>query len=713
MALLGQIARKGRHVLTLVAVMLTTAATTPAPPGADQMARVVTIHRDAYGVPHIEGPTDSSVVFGLAYAQAEDNFPHLEDNFIRALGRGGEVHGEAALLDDQMVAALEIPRLAQDEYRSAPRQMRALFDAYADGLNYYLVRHPEERRALLDHFEPWFPLALLRYKYYLKEFIEYAGLDPEHFRPVSTPRPPERPQGSNAWAVAPSRSTSGAAMLFINPHVGFYGPAQYYEAHLHSGEGWNFSGVGRYGFPFPYMGHSDVLGWGHTDNYADIGDLYVEHFDNAAQPMAYRYGRGWRTAWETAHDIRVRVGETVETRRFNVRRTHHGPIVAQSAEGPLAIRLSRLREGGWFQQWYEMSKASDFTHFRRALDRGAIAYMNIVYADRAGNIFYAYNGAVPRRRAGFNYLRPVDGADPRVEWMGYHRFSEMPQVLNPPAGFVQNTNSSPFFTTTIGNPRPEDFPSYMIGPEEFNPRARASRAILEGEQRFSFEDWTRSATDTHVYEADRLIPELRAGFARFASTHPESAARVEPVLAAIEAWDRRGAADSVAMTVFVRWHQLMRAAQMPESAMQRLGLLDTTRATLVLEHGDWRTPWGAVNLLQRRHWNGAEAFDDGAPSLPVLGGPGPIGIIFNFYTSTPNARGRAYGRSGNSYVSVVEFGQHRTQARSIVYFGQSGRPTSPHYFDQAPLYARGDFKPAWTSRADLAEHTSRSYHPGD
>lgn len=689
------------------------AAPAVARPTAEELAAAVTITRDGFGVPHIEGPTDASVVFGLGYAQAEDNLPHLVDNFTRAIGRAALVHGREAVMDDQMTAALGIVPLARAEYaRSTPR-MRALYDAYVAGLNFYVSRHPGESISPLRQFEPWHPLALLRYKYYLKEFVGYAGLDEQNYRPVFNPSPPESPQGSNAWAIAPARSTSGAAMLLINPHVGFLGPAQYYESHLVSGEGWNFSGVGRYGFPFPYMGHSEILGWAHTDNYPDIGDLYVEHFDDPARPLAYRYGRGWRMARQTSHDIEVRDGNRITTESYVVRRTHHGPIVSDSEGRPLSIRLARLEEGGWFDQWYDMSKARNFAQFRRALDRGAIAYMNIVYADRAGNIFYAYNGAVPRRRPGFDFLRPVDGADPNTEWRGYHRFRDLPQVLNPADGFVQNTNSSPFFTTASENPIESRFPAYMIGPEIFNPRARVSRSILEGKRLFSFDDWTQAATDTRVWEAQRLIPELRAAFPAFANAQPEAASRVAPVLGTLEAWDQRGALDSIGMTIFVRWFLRMRAEGMPADAARRLTLLDQTRADLERDFGDWRVAWGEVNRLQRRHWSGSEAFDDGAPSLAVRGGPGWIGIVFNFYTAPPTARGRAYGRMGNSYVSVVEFGPTQTRARSIVYFGQSGRPNSPHYFDQAPLYARGEFKPAPTTREEIAAAAAQTYHPGE
>ncbi|HEY9420231.1 MAG TPA: penicillin acylase family protein, partial [Thermoanaerobaculia bacterium] len=474
------------------------------------MARSVTIYRDTYGVPHVFGRTDASVVFGLAYAQAEDNFAHLEDNFIRSLGRGAEVHGEEALAEARLARALEIPRLSREEYERAPARMRALYDAYAAGLHHYLERHPEVKPALLTRFEPWYPLALMRFKYYQGEFLGYAGLDPASLRPGGEEGPAERPHGSNAWAVAPGRSASGHALLFINPHVSFFGPGQYYEAHLHSDEGWSFSGVGRFGLPFPYMGHNGVLGWAHTDNYADIGDLYAETFDDPANPLAYRYGGGHRTAAEWTEEVRVKTAAGLETRRFTFRRTHHGPIVSEHEGKPVAVRMAKLEEGGWLDQWYEMSRARSLAEFKTALGRVDVPYMNITYADRDGNIFYVYNSAVPRRTGSFDWSRPVDGSDPRTEWQGFHSFDELPQVTNPASGFVQNCNSTPFATTSSGNPDPADFPAYMVGTEPDNPRARVSRLILTEREKFTFEEWARAATDTRSLEAGANIPELVA-----------------------------------------------------------------------------------------------------------------------------------------------------------------------------------------------------------
>src|SRR6185295_535819 len=526
------------RVLFFLACALALAWRSTAEDREEPFGRGVTIYRDTFGVPHVYGPTDASVTFGLAYAQAEDNFPHVEDNFLRALGRAAEVHGEESLPDDQLARALEIPRLAREEYERAAPSMRALYDAYAAGLNHYLARHPETRPGLLPRMEPWYPLALLRFKYYVGEFVGYAGLAPKDLRVVVNEPSAERPQGSNAWAVAPGKSGTGHAMLLINPHISFFGPAQYYEAHVHSDEGWNFSGVGRYGLPFPYMGHNEALGWTHTDDYPDIGDLYVETFDDPANPLAYRYGDGHRTAVRWTEEIRVRTAKGLEARSFTFRKTHHGPIVSEHEGRPVAIRLAKLEEGGWLDQWYEMTKARSLAELKAALRRGAIPYMNITYADRDGNIFYVYNGAVPRRSPKFDWRKPVDGSDPQTEWQGYHAFEELPQLTNPPSGFVQNCNSTPFATTSSGNPDPAGFPAYMIGPETDNPRARVSKRILTSQERFTFEEWARAALDTRVLEAETEIPELAAEWERLRQADSPRAESLAPLIAELRAWDR-------------------------------------------------------------------------------------------------------------------------------------------------------------------------------
>jgi penicillin amidase len=680
----------------------------------EALARSVTIYRDVYGVPHIYGPSDESVVFGTAYAQAEDNFWQVEDNFIRSLGRASEIYGEERLLDDYLARALEIPERSRREYERALPRLRALYDAYAAGFNYYLSNHPQTELQLLERIEPWHTLALIRFKYHHNEYIGYAGLRRRGTELLLEQMKGERPTGSNQWAIGPGRSASGHAMLLINPHVSFFGLSQYTEVHLHSEEGLVFSGLSRFGFMLPYMGHNERLGWAYTDNYSDIGDVYVEHFDDPGRPLHYRYGDGHREATQWQESIGVRTAAGVESRTFTLRKTHHGPIVAADPAGrPLAVRLAKLDEGGWFEQWYEMARARSLEEFRAALRRLAVPYMNTLYADRDGNIYYVYNAAVPRRAPEFDWQRPVDGADPRTEWDGYHALDELPQVLNPAAGYLENCNSSPFHVTAGLELERRDYPPYMIGPETDNPRSRASRRVLESRESISFDEFASAVWDRRLSAAETMVPALVGEWEQLRSEDAALAAKLEEPVRLLDGWDYVSTVDSRATTLFVLWAERLTRSPAAERARDRAGVraLEAVVDSLQAAWGSWRVAWGELNRMQRPDASGARPFDDALPSLPVAGAPGWLGSVFTFSASVPEGQRRRYGVHGNSFVKVVEFGP-QARARSILTFGQSGDPESPHYFDQAPLYSRMQFKPAWFTRQEVEANAERVYRPG-
>jgi len=680
---------------------------------SEQMAKSVTIYRDTYGIPHVFGPTDASVVFGFAYAQAEDHFWRVEDNFILALGRAAAIYGESRFDSDRLNRALEIPRLAQAEYQRLNSRLRALCDGFADGLNYFLATHPNVHPRLLTRIEPWYPLAFIRYTYYQNGFARDNALgESRDLQTARTKRDLQDNVGSNGWVIGPSRSASGHPLLLINPHLPYFGPGQVYEGHLHSDEGWNFTGYTRFGFPFPYVGHNESLGWVSTDNAADMSDVYVETFDDPQQPLAYRYGQSHRMATEWREEILVNSATGVHSRSVTFRKTHHGPIVRIRDGKPLTLRLAQINGDGWLGEWYAMTKARTLAGFKRALAPQAMLFGNVMYGDRDGNIFYLYNGGQPRRSDAFDWSKPVDGSDPETDWKGYHTMDDLPQLTNPSTDWMQNCNSSPFLLTSSGNPDPTKFPHYMVR-EGDNPRGRVSRQILESKAIFTFDEWARAAFDTHIIEADTLVPALLEDLIALSSSDAARAQRFAPVAEMLRNWDHRSSVASVPTTIFDRWLSQMdafRHTQMTDST-RRVRALESTLDELEKDYGTWCVPYGDLIRLQRRDERSDAPFSDDKPSLPIPGIQGAAGAVFTVKSTPAKDQKRTYGVAGGTYVSVVEFAPV-VKARAVYVFGTSGDPASPHYFDQAPIFARGEFRPAWFTLQEIKANLERAYHPG-
>ena len=694
--------------LLLLTVLVT--SVDAADPRVERLARSVTIYRDTYGVPHVYGPTDASCVFGYAYAQAEDNFRQVEDNYIQAIGRAAEVNGEEAVAADVLNRTLEITRLSTTEYKNANSHTRELCDAFVDGLNYFVERNPQVKPKLITHFEAWQTIAVMRFEVYQFFVYETQNLHLEETQTAARRVVNENSPGSNTWAIGPRKSVSGSAMLFINPHVFFFGPTQFYEGHLHSDEGWNISGASFLGMPFPVIGHNEYLGWTHTVNYPGISDVYVEKFDDPKDPLAYAYNGSHRRATEWTENIKIKKDTGIESKSVTLRKTHHGPIVSNKGTQAFALRLAKLDEGGLIDEWYAMSKAHSLTEFKAAMSRLAIPMFNTMYADREGKIYYVYNGAVPRRSTKVDWTKPLDGSSPESEWQGYHKFEELPQLTDPPAGFLQNCNSTPFLTTTDGNPVKTDYPAYM-GSEPDTPRARISRRILSSKDKFSFDEWARAAFDTTVMEAETLVPALVDEWEKLKQADAARAEKLSAAVAELRSWNRVSTVNSKAMTLFALSFE--RASQTQDKApWPIIRALEATIARLEKDWGTWQVPWGEINRLQRVDTSGLESFSDARPSVPVPGAAGPLGIVFTFYSRPEKGQKRRYGELGDTYVSVIEFGRE-PQARSLLVFGESADPNSPHYFDQTRLYTAGEMKPSWFTLAEIKKHTERSYHPGE
>ncbi len=695
------------------------------------LASQVTIYRDNFGTPHIDGKDDVATVFGFAYAQAEDYFWQIEDTYILGLGRYSEVHGNAGLNSDMLNRAFEIVSTSKRDFPTLEPHIQDICTAFAEGLNYYLATHPEVKPRLINHFEPWMVVSYGR-QLILEMGFRYTRLGGD-IMPGSPAKTYAEQVGSNAWAVSGERTASGNPMLFINPHQPWFGFGQFYEAHLRSGEGWNFTGATFFGGPLPALGHNGYCGWAFTVNEPDIADAWVETFDDPDNPLNYRYGDGYREAVVWEDSIKIKTNDGMETKTFSFRKTHHGPIVRKKDDTHfVTAMIGKLYDGMLLRQMYELLRAKNLDDFKAGMAMLNFQFMNTVYADRDGNIMYLYNGTIPRRDPGFNWSKPVDGSNPKTEWNGYHPIDELPQVLNPHSGFVQSCNSSPFTTTDVGNPLIKDYPGYMVEEDKHDDKRRAKmcRMLLRGMEDVTLEQMEQYAYDTTLYWPLTELPRYERAFEKLKETDPRLAKRVAPYIEHLLDWDCRGTLESTQTTLCTAWYEELYGFGYPvetlkpqyvDSMEARFKALLRAATKLNGLFGDWKVPYGEINVIQR-HSDVADMvkipFSDDEPSIPCAGVPGPLGVVFTqYYTPSINIpfvreTKKHYGVVGLTYMAVFEFGDKVTGG-STLNFGSSSDPESPHYVDQSMLVSQKKLKPSIFYWDDVEAAAEVVYHPGE
>jgi acyl-homoserine-lactone acylase len=688
----------------------------------------ITIIRDTWGIPHIYGKSDADAVFGMIYAQAEDDFPRIEANYLAALGMLAQVEGEAAIYRDLRARLFIRPDELRRLYAESPAWLVELMDAWADGLNFYLHTHPSVQPKLLERFEPWMALAFSEGS--IGGDIERVELDALEQFYGRTPKPPEpapegddEPGGSNGFAIAPSKSATGNALLLINPHTSFFFRA---ELQVVSEQGLDAYGAATWGQFFVYQGFNEDAGWMHTSSGADTIDWYLETIVEHDGRLHARRGDELEPLVVSTVTIPYLTGGSQAEREFTVYHSQHGPIIREQAGKWVAIRLMQ-RPVDALTQSFLRTKARNHDQFRATMQLRTNSSNNTVFADSSGNIAYYHGNFMPRRDPSFDWSEPVDGSNPATDWQGLHELDELIVVLNPSNGWLQNTNNWPFTVAGPESPNAAEYPTYMA-PERENSRGLHALKVLQAAPPLTIDTLIDAAYDPYLMAFESLLPalfEAHDALPRHRPLRPELAEPIE----LLRGWDLRNGVDSTATSVAIDWAEQLRAevatatgidageidvATMIERSTpaSRLDALRRAVARLQTDFGDWRTPWGEINRYQRRDGQIVQPFSDEAPSRPVPFASGRWGALASFGAATKPGTKRMYGTSGNSFVAVVEFGE-RVRAKAITVGGQSGDPGSPHFGDQVQRYLDGDLRDVWFYREDVEAHAERSYHPGE
>ena len=696
----------------------------------NKTARRVTILRDKWGIPHVFGKSDADAVFGLLYAQAEDDFNRVELNYINAMGRLAEVEGEAAIYRDLRMKLFITPEAMKANYAASPMWLKKLMIGFADGLNYYLHTHPEVKPKLITHFEPW--MALTFSEGSIGGDIESINLQQlesmygqrSHVVVADAGSPFDaEPGGSNGFAIAPALSASGHALLLINPHTSFYFRA---EAHMVSEQGLNAYGAVTWGQFFVYQGFNERAGWMHTSGGGDVIDEYLETVSEKDGQFFYQYGGGERAVKAMTIALPYKSAGGMASKSVTAYFTHHGPIVREAGGKWVAVKLMQEPMKALMQS-YSRTKAHSYAQFYKSMELRANSSNNTVYADADGNIAYFHGNFIPVRDTRFDWRHPVDGSNPATEWKGLHEVMDTITLLNPANGWIQNTNNWPFSAAGAHSPKQRDYAHYMwVNPE--NARDLHALKVLEGQRSMTLDSLIGVAYDSYLTGFDPLLAQLMKAFDEAFAGEP---LRVElaPQIALLRDGDRRFSLTSVATSLAVYWAQDLaehaaasaRTLGVPVlefistgtgvTAQERLQALARASAKLERDFGNWQTPWGEINRFQRLSGAVQQTYDDNLPSLPVPFASANWGSLAAFGMVSPQKTRRIYGERGNSFVAVVEFGP-RLRAKSVLAGGQSGDPASPHFSDQAEMYSRGQFKDVLFYKADIMQHLERKYHPG-
>lgn len=692
----------------------------------EAQAQNVTIQRDNWGVPHIYGKTDADAVFGVMYAQAEDDFNRVEVNYLNAMGLLAQAEGESEIYRDLRMRLFiqedEMKRL----YAEAPDWLKELMVAYADGLNYFLHKNPQIQPKVIKRFEPWMALSFSEGSIGgdiervsitdLEKF--YGGTDTMASADVNQDRVDWEPRGSNGMAIAPEKTKNGKALLYINPHTTHYFRE---EAHMVSEEGLNAYGALTWGQFFIYQGFNEYNGWMHTSTRSDVIDEALETIIDKDGKLFYKYGDEEREVTVSTETIEYKTDSGMASRDFTIYHTHRGPIVREQDGKWVSTQLMNIPLTA-LNQSYKRSKTKSYDEFYEMMRLKSNSSNNTVYADKDGNIAYFHGNFHPIRDTQFDYNHPVDGSNPATDWQGLHPVEEAINSLNPGSGWLYNTNNWPFsLAGPDHSPKKEDYPSYMSVNFE-NPRGEHALGLYPGINDFTVESLIEAGYDGLLPSFHRFVPVLKAAYD---ANLDESLKEAVDMLVA---WDKRASMSSVETSLAHHWGNelwklLPRGRDVDPydnyeyiekmvSADQYLSTLKDAIAKMEEDFGSWKVAWGDMNRFQRNDSSIRQTFDDTKPSYPVKLASGRWGALASVGTRKFDSTKNWYVTSGNSFIASVEFGD-KVRAKALVAGGLNSDPNSPHFFDQGEMYGKGEFRDVHYYKEDVDANTERTYHPGE
>jgi acyl-homoserine-lactone acylase len=699
----------------------------------------VTIIRDDWGIAHIHGKTDADAVFGAEYAQAEDDFNRVETNYINAMGRLAETEGESKIYLDLRMKLFIDPVALKRQYAESPAWLKVLMDSFADGLNYYLYKHPEVKPRVIRHFEPWMALSFTEgsiggdiERVNLKQLEDFYSKAPTVQASVRTAPliqtayvhdsdPPE-PTGSNGMAIAPSNTADHHALLLINPHTSFFFRS---ELQMASDQGLDAYGAVTWGQFFIYQGFNETAGWMHTSSGVDAVDEYLETIAKWDNRFFYKYGDEERPLVSKEITVPYKTADGMAEKKFTVYYSHHGPIIREQNGKWVSIELMQEPIKALTQSFFR-TKAKNYKSFRHTMELKANSSNNTIFADAEGNIAYFHGNFIPRRDPSFDFTKPVDGSNPATDWKGLLTVDELPQLLNPKSGWLYNSNNWPWSGAGESSLRKEDYPAYV---ETGTESARGLHAIrvLQDKKDFTLDSLIAAAYDSYLPWFDKPIPALIKAWDDTPDSNPLKF-KLADEIGLLYYWDHRWGVDSVPTTLAVFWGEDIRrhtiddarkagisveeyiATQAPPQ--QLMQSLDAASDRLIADFGTWKTPWGDINRYQRLNGDIVQPFNDAGTSIPVGFTSSLWGSLASFGARPYPGTKKWYGTSGNSFVAVVEFGE-KVHAKAVTAGGESGNPSSPHFDDQAKRYSTGDLRDVYFYPSDLKDHTVREYHPGN